>query len=40
VHWIGHPGLKRAIEDFLKRERPAVEREQHSLERYMPFKRG
>lgn len=40
VHWIGHPGLRRAIEDFLRRERPAVEREQQSLERYMPFKRG
>jgi predicted N-acyltransferase len=40
VHWIGHAGLRRAIEDFLKRERPAVEREQQSLERYTPFKRG
>ncbi|HWA17934.1 MAG TPA: GNAT family N-acetyltransferase [Devosia sp.] len=40
IHWIGHPGLRRAIEDFLKRERPAVAREQLSLERYTPFKRS
>ena len=40
VHWIGHPGLKRAIEDYLKRERAAVQREQVSMGKMTPFKRG
>jgi predicted N-acyltransferase len=40
VHWIGHPGLRRAIADYLKRERPAVEREQMKLTELTPFKRS
>jgi len=38
VHWIGHPGLRDAIERFLKQERKAVVREQAALEELTPFK--
>jgi predicted N-acyltransferase len=38
VHWIGHPGLRDAIERFLRQERAAVLREQAALEGLTPFK--
>jgi len=38
VHWIGHPGLRDAIDRFLKQERKAVVREQAALEELTPFK--
>jgi predicted N-acyltransferase len=40
VHWIGHPGLRDAIERFLKQERSAVAREQAALSDLTPFKKG
>ncbi|MDB5562889.1 MAG: family N-acetyltransferase [Hyphomicrobiales bacterium] len=40
VHWIGHPGLRRAIADFLEQERQAVVREQEVLDGFTPFRRG
>lgn len=40
VHWIGHAGLRDAIERFLRQERAAVLREQEQLNAYMPFKHG
>ena len=40
VHWIGHPGLRDAVADFLARERAAVAHEQEQLERYTPFRHG
>lgn len=40
VHWIPHPGLRRAIADFLARERLSVVHEQEVLDRYTPFRRG
>ncbi|GLQ57502.1 GNAT family N-acetyltransferase [Devosia nitrariae] len=40
VHWIAHPGLRRAIADFLERERLSVVHEQEVLDRYTPFRRG
>ena len=38
VHWIGHPGLREAIDRFLRQERTAVLREQHMLGELTPFK--
>ena len=38
IHWIGHPGLRDAIDRFLKQERKAVVREQAALEELTPFK--
>jgi len=40
VHWIGHPGLRDAIDRFLKQERAAVLREQEALNDLTPFKKG
>jgi len=40
VHWIGHKGLRDAIERFLQQERAAVRREQEQLSAYTPFKQG
>jgi predicted N-acyltransferase len=39
IHWIGHPGLRQAIADFLVAERAAVERDQEALEAHTPFRR-
>ncbi|MBK1658325.1 GNAT family N-acetyltransferase [Paracraurococcus ruber] len=39
AHWIRHPGLRRAVDDFLRRERPAMEREMEALAGMSPFKR-
>jgi predicted N-acyltransferase len=38
VHWIGHPGLRDAIDRFLRQERAAVLREQAMLSELTPFK--
>ncbi|HEY8596057.1 MAG TPA: GNAT family N-acetyltransferase [Devosiaceae bacterium] len=38
-HWIAHPGLRQAIEDYLVRERAAVAHDQQVLSRYTPFRR-
>ena len=40
AHFIADPGFRSAIEDFLQRERRAVEREQEFLGELGPFKRG
>ena len=40
AHYIADPGFRSAVEDFLERERFAVEREQAFLEELGPFKRG
>ena len=40
VHWIGHPGLRDAVAQFLAQERASVAREQEQLERYTPFRHG
>jgi predicted N-acyltransferase len=40
AHWIDHPGLRAAVDDFLRRERPAVAREIAGLaEEATPFRR-
>jgi hypothetical protein len=39
AHWIVDPSFRRAIEDYLKRERPAVEQEIEGLKQYSPFRK-
>lgn len=39
AHWISHPGFQEAIEDFLDRERPGVDRYMQVLQSHSPFKR-
>jgi len=39
AHYIPDPGFRRAVADFLRREREAVEREQEWLGEMTPFKR-
>ena len=40
AHWIAHPGLRRAIGEYLDAERPAVEAEMAELATYSPYRRG
>ena len=39
AHWIEHRGLRRAVGDFLERERPAMRHEMEVLAEMSPFKR-
>jgi hypothetical protein len=39
AHWIGDKGFRRAVDDFLSRERPAVEEEIEALMQYSPFRK-
>lgn len=38
AHWIAHPALRRAIADYLSRERPGMMREIEALMELSPFK--
>lgn len=40
AHHIAHPGLKRAIEDFLEREQAAIESDIDAINEMTPFRRG
>ena len=40
AHWIAHVGLREAIQDYLRRERAAVDHEQGFLRERTPFKKG
>jgi predicted N-acyltransferase len=40
AHYITHPGLRRAIADYLEDERRDVERIGHILEDHGPFRKG
>ena len=40
AHYIAHPGLRRAIADYLQRERREVAHAQEYLEEHGPFRRG
>lgn len=40
AHWIGHSGLRAAIEDYLEMERTHVEAEQHALKAHAPFRKS
>jgi predicted N-acyltransferase len=39
AHWIAHPGLRRAVAEFLEHERPAMRREMEMLSTLSPFRR-
>lgn len=39
AHWIRHNGLRRAVADFLERERPAMEAEMAELAEGSPFRK-
>lgn len=40
IHWIGHPGLRRAVADFVEDERAVVRHDQEVLDGYTPFRRS
>jgi predicted N-acyltransferase len=40
AHYIAHPGLRRAIADYLERERSEVEQVNDYLEDHSPFRKG
>ncbi|HEV7661109.1 MAG TPA: GNAT family N-acetyltransferase [Allosphingosinicella sp.] len=40
AHFIRDPGFRRAVEDYLERERAAVAHEIHALDEMTPFKKG
>ncbi|MEC9343655.1 MAG: peptidogalycan biosysnthesis protein, partial [Pseudomonadota bacterium] len=40
AHWIAHPGLRRAIEDYLEHERRQVEMQGEVLRRHAPFRKS
>jgi predicted N-acyltransferase len=40
IHWITHPGLRGAVEDYLEQERMAVLHGQEVLSAHTPFRRG
>ena len=40
AHWLTHPGLMTAVEDYLDRERLAVEHEINILAQHTPFKKA
>ncbi len=40
AHWIGHPSFRQAIEQYLERERAAVERQNEQLAGLTPFRKG
>ena len=39
AHWIGDGSFRRAVDNFLQQERPAVEREIEGLMEYSPFRK-
>lgn len=39
VHWVRHPALARAVEQFLQQERVAVQREMEAVALHGPFRR-
>ena len=39
AHWIPDASFRRAVADYLNRERPAVEQEIEGLSQYSPFKK-
>lgn len=40
IHWIGHPGLRHAVANFVEEERRSVTREQAVLDGLTPFRKG
>ena len=39
AHWIVDPNFRRAVDDYLKRERIAVQQEIEGLMQYSPFRK-
>ena len=39
AHWIAHPGLRRAIANFLEEERPGIRAEMAALAEQSPFRK-
>ena len=39
AHWIGHPGLRNAVADYLEDERQHVEMENQALREHAPFRK-
>ena len=40
AHWLTHPGLMQGVEDYLERERAAVEHEVDILAKHTPFRKN
>ena len=40
IHWIGHPGLRHAVPNFVQQEQASVEHDQVVLGDYTPFRKG
>jgi len=40
AHWLSHPGLRQGVEDYLRREREAIERDVDILAKHTPFRKG
>jgi len=40
AHYIANPGFRRAVADFLRREREAVDEDIEILMDYSPFRKG
>ena len=40
IHWIGHPGLRHAVANFVQQEQASVEHDQVVLGDYTPFRKG
>ncbi len=40
LHWIADPGFRKAVADYLERERAAVDQEIEYLAEFKPFRRG
>ena len=40
AHWIADPGFRRAVDDYLTRERPAIARQIEELATYSPFRKS
>src|SRR5690606_24873891 len=40
IHFVTHPGLRRAVADYLEEERRAVAQHSEALETYTPFRKS
>jgi predicted N-acyltransferase len=40
IHWIGDPGMRHAVANFVRQERRQVVEEQKSLSNFTPFRKG
>lgn len=40
AHWLSHPGFMQGVEDYLVRERAAVEHDVNILSQHTPFRKG